>query len=380
MGLLFLPLEGFELVFKVIYVTVSWMFFCTVASFIGISYTALSGEISNDYRERNTANTIRLAVSLISTLICATMPLILRDALTPALGEGYAHLVMALVFGLIFGASLILVAINTKERVPMPIEKIKFSWKVFIKPLKIKCFRQILIFYTFAFLALDIVTTLFQHFMQYVAHRESETSFVLAALVIAQILTIPVIYKLTKKLSKPLIFRMSVPIWILGAICLSLYSSSWEPWLIYAFAALTGVGVCGCVMMPWLMFPDAVDVGELAFGNRDTGTFSGVMVFLRQLSAAVGVALIGWIMEWTGYDVSLGTYGQPESAITGFRGIIIVATILFLGLAFLFALRSKMNESNATKVKQAIACVREGNAMSEELQREVDALKHDLIG
>jgi len=128
------------------------------------------------------------------------------------------------------------------------------------------------------------------------------------------------------------------------------------------------------------MFPDAVDVGELAFGSRDTGTFSGVMVFLRQLSAAVGVALIGWIMEWTGYDVSLGTFGQPESAITGFRAIIIVAAILFLGLAFMFAFRSKMNEANAAKVKEAIECNREGKPIPEELKNEIDALRPDLIG
>jgi oligogalacturonide transporter len=380
MGLLFIPLDGFELTARVIYITISWMFFCTVSSFIGISYSALSGEISNDYRERNTANTIRLAVSLISTLLVATTPLMLRDALLPVVGEGMAHLYMALIFSVIFGVSLVLVAIYTKERVPMPEEKVKFSWKTFIQPLKIKCFRQILIFYTFAFLCLDIVTTLFQHFMQYVAHRESETSFVLAALVIAQIITIPFVYKLTKRFSKPFIFRLFAPIWLLGAVCLSFYSANWDPWVIYAFSALTGVGVCGCVMMPWLMFPDAVDVGEFALGSRDTGTFSGVMVFLRQLSAAVGVALIGWIMEWTGYDVTLGTFGQPESAITGFRGIIVVAAIIFLGLAFIFAFRSKMNEANASKIKQVIALKRENAPVPEDLQREADALRPDLVG
>jgi len=380
MGLLFLPIQGFEYVGKIIYVTASWMFFCTVTTFIHISYTALSGEISNDYRQRNAANTIRLAISLVSTLICATMPLLLRDMLIPIISQANAYLVMGLVFGALFGAALILTAVNTKERVPIPVEKTKFVWKNFVKPLKIKCFRELLLFYTFAFLSLDIVTTLFQHFMQYVAHREAETSFVLGALVIAQIIAVPIMYNLTKRYSKPLIFRMSVPIWVVGAFCLSMYSSSWQPWLIYAFAAITGIGVCGCVMMPWLMFPDAVDVGELSFKSRDTGAFSGMMVFLRQLSAAVGVAFIGWIMQWTGYRVELGTFNQPDSAIMGFRGLIIVSTVLFLGLAFYFATRCKLSEKNSVVIREALTLNREGKPLPEELQNSIDALKPTLIG
>ena len=380
MGLLFLPLGSFELAVKVVYVTASWMFFCTVSSYISISYTSLSAEISNDYRQRNTANSIRLAVSLTTTLIFAVLPLLIRDALTPVIGEAYSHLVMALVFGAVFGIALILVALNTKERVPVPAEKTAFSWKLFIKPLQIKCFREILVFYTFAFLSLDIVTTLFQHFMQYVAHRESETSFVLGAMVGAQIITVPVVYRLTKRFSKPFIFKAFTPIWLLGAFCLSIYSASWDGWVIYAFAALTGIGICGCVMMPWLMFPDAVDAGELKFGTRDTGTFSGVMVFLRQLSAAVGVAVVGWVMQWTGFNAELGTFGQPDSAITGFRVIIIVSSVLFLGLAFVFALRSKMTEAKAQTIKRALGLMRDGKKLGKKLQSEIDKIKPELIG
>jgi Na+/melibiose symporter-like transporter len=133
-------------------------------------------------------------------------------------------------------------------------------------------------------------------------------------------------------------------------------------------------------MMPWLLFPDAADVGELSFGTRDTGAFSAVMIFIRQLSAAFGVACIGWIMEWTGYDVSLGTYGQPESAIMGFRGIIIISTALFLGIAFFFATRSKLNEKNALIIRQALINTREGKPLDNDLQEAIDILRPALIG
>lgn len=380
LALMFMPIQEWTLVAKVAYVVFSWIMLITVASYIFINYAALSGEISNDYRERNTANTMRLAISQISTLICATVPLLLRDALIPTMGEPYAYLTVAIVFGVIFGVVLILVAVFSKERVPMPREKVKLSLRRFVLPLKVKCFRQLMIMYAFAFLTLDIVVTLFQHFMQYVAHRPGEASFVLGALIIAQILTVPVVYSLTKRFSKPFIFRISIPIWILGALALSTYNAAWPPFLIYVFAAFTGIGVCAVVMMPWLMFPDAADAVEMVVGRRDTGSFSAVMVFLRNVSAAVGVASIGWIMEFTGFDPLLGTYGQPASAIMGFRGLIVLSAILFLGISFVMSFRIKLNEARAQTLKQALVCIREGTPMSDELSQAIEELKPELIG
>ena len=379
MAFLFLPVQGWAYAARIVYVTFSWLFFVTVSSFIGVSYSSMSSEISNDYRERNAVNAIRLTISQASTLICATVPLILRDALAPRIGVESSYLAVGLIFGLIFGVILILTATNTRERVPMPAEKSVFELKTFIKPLQIKCFRQTLLMYIFAFLCLDIVTTLFQHFMQYVAHRESEASFVLGALIIAQVATIPVVYNLTKRVSKPLIFKCSIPIWLVGAFCLSLYSGAWPPILLYVFAAFTGLGVCGCVMMPWMMYPDVVDVGELSFGNRISGSFSGLMTFSRQLSTALGMAVVGWVMQWTGYDATLGTFGQPASAISGFRALIIVSAVLLLGLSFFFATRNKLNEEKSQIVKQALTYTREGQPLPAELVGPVEAVKADLM-
>jgi oligogalacturonide transporter len=133
-------------------------------------------------------------------------------------------------------------------------------------------------------------------------------------------------------------------------------------------------------MMPWMIYPDVVDVGELAFGNRISGSFSGMMTFTRQLSTAVGVALVGWVMEWTGYNATLGTYGQPASAITGFRGLVVVSAVLLLGISFLFATRSKLTEAKSVIVKQALVCIREGKDMPDELRQDVERIKPELIG
>jgi oligogalacturonide transporter len=374
-----MPIQGWGDTARIAYVTFSWLFYVTIASYIGVNYSALSGEISNDYRQLNAANSLRLTISQASTLVCATVPLILRDQLAPRIGLYNAYLVMGVTFGIIFGAVLIGVAVFSRERVPMPAKKSEFHLRTFLSPLRVKCFRQMLLMYLFAFLSLDIVTTLFQHFMQYVAHRPAEAPFVLGALIGAQLVTIPVIYHLTKNISKPAIFMISVPIWLVGAFLLSTYSATWPPVMIYIFAVFTGFGVCGCVMMPWLMFPDTVDVGELKLGSRITGSFSGIMTFSRQLSTAVGIAIVGWVMEWTGFDPLLGTYGQPDSAILGFRALIIVSSVILLGIAFFFAARQKLNAAKVGIVKQALEYRRSGREIPEELQAKINEIESELM-
>ncbi|MCL2526847.1 MAG: MFS transporter [Defluviitaleaceae bacterium] len=376
--IMYVPISAWSMWAIVAYVVVSQMLLAIVTTTFGINYASLSSEISNDYAERNKANTMRMVFSGLSNLVFATTPLLVRDYLTGVVGNQTAYVATASIYGAIFSVILILLAVNTRERVPMPKTKITFSIKTFVKPLRVRCFRELVLAYTFAFLALDIVTTIFQHFMRYVAHRPGETAFVLGALVIAQILTVPLVYKLTKRMSKPAVFRLAVPIWILGVILLSMYQTGWSPIAIYVFAFVSGIGMCGCTMIPWLMFPDGVDVGELANGSRDAGTYSSVMVMFRQISSAFGIAVIGWVLQLTGYDGALEV--QPASAIMGLRGVVMISCILLLGAAFYFMKRNKMTEDSMHKVKDALALMREGQELSSPLVADLEKLHPGLIG
>ncbi|MCL2572773.1 MAG: MFS transporter [Defluviitaleaceae bacterium] len=376
--IMYVPISQWSMWAIVAYVVVSQMLLAVVTTTFGINYASLSSEISNDYAERNKANTMRMVFSGLSNLVFATTPLLVRDYLIDVVGNEVAYVVTASIYGAMFGVILILLATNTKERVPMPTVKIKFSIKTFTRPLRVKCFRELVLAYTFAFLALDIVTTIFQHFMRYVAHRPGETAFVLGTLVIAQILTVPVVYKLTKRFSKPAVFRLAVPIWILGVMMLSMYQTGWSPVAIYVFAFVSGIGMCGCTMIPWLMFPDGVDVGELANGSRDAGTYSSVMVMFRQISSAFGIATIGWVLQLTGYDGALDV--QPGSAILGLRGVVMISAIILLGAAFYFMKRNKMDEASMHKVKEALTLKRENQPLSVELEAELEKISPGMIG
>jgi len=71
-----------------------------------------------------------------------------------------------------------------------------------------------------------------------------------------------------------------------------------------------GFGFGGAQMIPWMNFPDTLDVAELKLGERPTGNYSGMMTLIRKIGGALGVGMIGWVMTGVGYD-------QYNAAITG---------------------------------------------------------------
>jgi len=126
------------------------------------------------------------------------------------------------------------------------------------------------------------------------------------------------------------------------------------------------------------MFPDGVDVGELANGSRDAGTYSSVMVMFRQISSAFGIAVIGWVLQLTGYDGALEV--QPASAIMGLRGVVMISCILLLGAAFYFMKRNKMTEDSMHKIKEALTLTRDGQPLPAHMEAEIENLRPGLIG
>lgn len=68
-------------------------------------------------------------------------------------------------------------------------------------------------------------------------------------------------------------------------------------------------------MVPWMNFPDTLDVADVALGERPTGNYSGMMTLARKISGALGVGMIGWILTGVGYDKYLSATKALESLV-----------------------------------------------------------------
>ncbi|KAA3659185.1 MAG: MFS transporter [Calditrichaeota bacterium] len=141
------------------YVLFSYLFYSTISTMVMVPYAAMSSEISMDYEERNTVNGSRLFFSQFSSLIAAVLPLEIIKQM-PTVGEGY--IAIGIIFGVLYAIPFLFIFFKTHERVATGSqEKSTFRYSEIIRPFKLSSFRILIGIYLFAFLAMDIVATVF---------------------------------------------------------------------------------------------------------------------------------------------------------------------------------------------------------------------------
>lgn len=384
--LLWYPISNDSDVIKFAYVLFAYLLYSTVSTMVMVPYAAMSSEISQDYKKRNTVNGARLFFSQFSSLLCAVLPLEIVKQFSDV-RAGY--MAMAVSFGLLFAVPFILMFFFTHERVPVSDEKTKMKFQDFLAPFKVKSFRYLIMMYLFAFLAMDVVSTVFAYYMNYFLKRPSELNYVLGAMLITQILLIPAVVAISNRIGKAQTFRISALMWGFGIIVLSFQSPNLPNWAIYANAVLIGVGLIGCIVLPWVMYPDVTDVGELQAGKRNAGAFGGIMTFMRKFSSAIGIFIVSNILQLAGYvepttEVIDGVtksvlMDQPESVIWALKGIVVGFPILLLIIASIVAKRYPLSRAKHSQLMAYLKYQRgevEENPLSDEA---LDALKDELI-
>jgi oligogalacturonide transporter len=371
---------------KFIYVLLTYVYFSTVSTICLVPYSSMSSEISTDYQERNTINGMRLFFSQVSSLLAAVLPLTVVEMFDdPSIG----WLVMAVVFSVFYAIPWLLMFAFTHERVPMTGQKSSFHPSSFVRPFGIRAFRKLIAMYFLAYLSMDVVAAVFQYYMYYYLERKNEADLVIGTMLIAQIVLIPAVVSLANRYGKAVVYRYSIVIWLAGASLMAVYQTSWPDYAIYLIAALVGSGVVGCVVMPWSIFPDVTDVGELRFGYRIAGSFSGVLTFSRKFSGAIGIFAVGMILEFSGYlppvkEMVDGRYtetlqSQPESVITALQLIVFMVPMVLLVPAFFAARGYPLDKQTHGKLRRYLEFRRGEEETSNLSEEEVDAMKRLLI-
>jgi Na+/melibiose symporter-like transporter len=72
-------------------------------------------------------------------------------------------------------------------------------------------------------------------------------------------------------------------------------------WLLMICGLALGFGIGGTVFVPHSSFGDVCDVGELYFGERTEGAFSGLTNFLNTTAQAIGLAIPPLVIGLAGY-------------------------------------------------------------------------------
>lgn len=408
--LLFAPIREWGITDQaglIAWMLIFYMVWNTCSTCSQVPYTSMASDISPSFKERNNANTIKVVFVAAASGIAYLVPLLLLNAMqdvdNPTLSPTAFWLIIASLFGLLFGGGLVICAFGTKERIkPAPHEaKVKFNFKEFLKgyitPYKNKSYAWHIGMYVSAFTCMDMLSALAAFYADHVWRNtivdlgfmtmKFSSMFVVAPLMVAAVIAFPLVRWVMDKKGKGFAFRMGLPFYIIGGILIAVLDPVWCPPLVIPFVAfIMGFGFGGAQMIPWMIFPDTLDICELATGERPTGNYSGMMTLIRKVAGALGVGLIGWILTGVGYDtyianINNGISNAPAltaNVVLTIRLLMGIAVTVLIAFAFFAACNFRLNNKVLARVRYLSDKVKTGQYDSlteEEKQERIDLIQ-----
>lgn len=349
--LLFFPwnLVTNSVALKIVLVIFMYMLYATAQSFVLIPYYSHASEMTDDFTERNKVNAVRIAFSLTSSIVCVVVPGMIAS---PTKGDsGVSYILMSSVFGVIFALSIIITALFSKEQIVTPPVRKKISFRQFFRPLKVKTYRQYLGMQMCTSMGMAVMSSFFFTYCDFYLRRytyletmESGASrFPIATVTaglmfFAQIIALPLYLYIIRKKSKRFAYIFGASLWIVlsvilmflpaeGAISVvnnSIVTTAGVPdWFVLVMGVAIGLGIGGTMFIPHSAFGDVCDVGQLYFGERTEGAFSGLTNFLNTTAQAIGLSIPPLFIGMAGYVetqyISVEQYNSylsdPQSAL-----------------------------------------------------------------
>jgi len=375
MALLAFSTPDFEYKGKVIYAVVTYSLLLLLYSANNLPYSALSGVITGDMKERNSISSIRFAAVIFAQFF--VMVFMLPIVEFAGGGDKAAGMETVVTWMAIIGTVLLLVTfLTTKERV-IPKAEQESSLKndltdlIQNRPWVIMLVVTVLIFITLAmkggayvyyfnnyvdaaalaeFLS-PVINTLNAIGLSFFGTNPASAGFGLfnAGGLIFQLIGLACSKKLADKFGKRDVFQLAL---FISTVFILLFIFYTPTSIFMIFASQMGHGFFYGITMPilWAMIADVADYSEWKNNRRATAIiFSAMMVGLKA-GLSIGGALVASILGLYGY-VNMESVAegqeiiQPESVATGIKMLVsIYASIPFLiaiGLLFFYKINKK---------------------------------------
>jgi GPH family glycoside/pentoside/hexuronide:cation symporter len=294
---------------------------------VNVPYSALTAELTQDYDERTSLNSFRLAFSLGGAVAALVLGFVMGEVAANASQQYWVTGLICAVLSVLTLYWCIWGTIGkTRENMQeaslqpeneagsMPILeqfKIVFSNRPFLYVIGI---------YLFSWLALQFTAAIIPYFV--VSWMGLGSYFQVAAVVQGTaIFMLFVCNAISKRVGKRSLYFMGMGLWIMVQAGL-FFLQPGQVGLMYLLCFAASFGVATAYLVPWAMLPDVIELDELETGQRREGVFYAFMTLLQKVGLAIGLALVGISLEQAGFIEA--TPGeplpvQPESALLAIR-------------------------------------------------------------
>jgi len=313
---------------------------------VAIPYSAQSGEITHDPKERSTMTGFRMAFASIGILI--------GGAVIPGLAGSMGYAMAALVVSpLMVGAVwLSLWATRNAPRVEQP-ATVPIAG-MFGLVLSNRAFVVLVLLYGVMTLAVAMITAGLPFAALYLILDDGTTTLSGAAQALSVLSLMFAAFVVGSILSQAFWVLMSHRLGKVGALILGLFLYILLLYALYTMlpsvnvTAIAGMLLLGGMtngayqQIPWALYPDLMDVTRRESGIAIEGGFSAIWLFGQKLANAAAPAILGLMLAAAGWQESVnGVVAQTDAALHTLQlsitlipaGILAIAA---LGLAFLY--------------------------------------------
>jgi oligogalacturonide transporter len=143
------------------------------------------------------------------------------------------------------------------------------------------------------------------------------------------------------------------------------------------------------VLTIYAIFPDVPDVDELASGERREGAYAGLFTLLRKASSALGIFLVGQLLNAAGYRPPLERIvdgartsvpqAQTPQFIAALRLVFALVPIVLVALSIAAAMRFPLGPSLHARLKALLERRRTGKTGRGDA-KEATELSRRLVG
>lgn len=347
----------------VLYYSVVFLLYDTLYTVVNVPYLALVPELAQTYDERSSLTGWRTAFSFLAQLATAgAFKLLAEHVFAPWFGGGpdairSGYLLAAGLWALSMALPLILLALSIREPeqtpVTSPIEPLVNFREVF----RNRPFRLAALIYLLCFTTGDIILIVFvRYLIDYVQVRPGFDNIVLATVLSASLLSIPLVLALMRRTDKRTAYLISISFMVVVLVVGAFLPPGAQNILLIG-AVLAGMGFAAMSIIPWAIVADVIEVDELQTGERREGLYTGYLVFLRKFATGVLVFGVGQLLAVTGY-ISSNTGSlfieQPQAALNAMRFLVTVIPAIALSLSLVLAWRFPLDRETHEAIRREL--------------------------
>lgn len=335
---------------KIAYAITTYMFASFAFSLMAVPYTAMTAEMTTNYKERTELVAYRMVAARVGIIGAGVLtPLIY--ATQTSLADGFR--LVGLLLGGFMAISGLVTFFATKDA--PQVEQIVRTYSLKDEMRAIVQNRPFMILF-FVFLcqniAIGATATTLVYYLTYAMRVEASMIGPLLAVagITATVFTPPWVL-VSKNFDKPVAYTMALSVTCLMALP-AFFLPAHSFLALFAIYFMAAVGDAGNQLLSNSMVPDTVEVDELKTGERREGAIFGAWAFCLKLGMASGAFLVSVVLGWSGFSGE--ALVQTPDATLGIRLSYSVLPFILWVAAIVLLRKYRLNEEHFNEVKSAI--------------------------